>query len=69
MNDPEVASEKDKKRAQKCLECGVCGYARKKQSGILLWLLKLENRICPYARAYRRVYGRESHEPIPEDQE
>ncbi len=24
-----------------------------------------ETRVCPFCRAYERVYGRKAHEPIP----
>ena len=50
--------------AQKCVECPVCGHARKKQRGLTFWLVKrVEGGLCPYCKAYERVYGRKAHEP------
>ena len=61
-------TEKDRWMAQKCVSCKLCGYARKKQKGILFWIVKnIETRICPFCKAYKRVYGREAHEPLPDD--
>ena len=61
-------TEKDKRMAQKCLECLVCNRARDKQRGFCYWLVKkIERGVCPYCRAYERVYGRKAHEPILED--
>ncbi|HUT34290.1 MAG TPA: hypothetical protein VNE39_12465 [Planctomycetota bacterium] len=58
-------TERDKRMARKCLTCPVCRRARKNQRGILFWLVKrLESRVCPFCRAYERVYGRKAHEPI-----
>jgi len=58
---------KDRKMAQKCIECALCKTAREKQRGILFWFVKkIEGSVCPYCRAYERVYGRKAHEPIPE---
>lgn len=63
-----VATDRDKRRADKCLGCPVCGYARRKQKGILFWFLaNVENRICPNARAFHRTYGRRPCEPLPEE--
>ncbi len=60
-------TQKDRERAQHCLECPVCNYARKKQKGIVFWFVKaVESRICPYGKAYEKVYGRRSHEPLPQ---
>jgi hypothetical protein len=56
-------SEKDKKMAQRCVECPVCLRARKKQSGIAYWFVKhIEDGICPFCAAYERVYGKKAHE-------
>jgi len=49
--------------AQKCVECKLCKYARKKQKGFIFQMVKLESRICPFCRAYEKVYGRKSYEP------
>jgi len=64
MIDREV-TEKDKQMAQKCLDCKVCFYARKKQKGLIFWFVKvMEGSICPYCKAYERVYNKKAHEPI-----
>lgn len=56
---------RDKAMARVCLACPACRRARRKQRGILFWLVrKLERRVCPFCRAYERVYGRKSHEPL-----
>jgi len=65
MNDTDI-TEKDRKRAEQCLSCPVCNYARRKQRGIIFWFVKkLEGSVCPSCRAYEKVYGRKAHEPIP----
>ncbi len=59
-------TEKDRKMARMCLECKVCAHAREKQRGIIYWFVKkIEGSVCPYCKAYERVYGRKAHEPIP----
>ena len=66
----ETITEKDIKRAQQCLECSVCNRARKKQKGLAFWFVKvIEGSICPYCKAYEKVYGRKAHEPVPVDNE
>ena len=56
--------------AKVCMNCVVCRQARKKQAGPAFWLVKtVEGRICPFCRAYERVYGRKAHEPNPQDNE
>ena len=65
MNPPPAVSEEDKRMAQKCVECPLCNYARRKQRGIVFRiLLGLENRLCPYGAAYAKVYNRKPHEPL-----
>ena len=60
-------TEKDRTRAQKCLTCPVCTRARKNQKGFAYWFVQtIEGSICPYCKAYARVYGRKAHEPMPE---
>jgi uncharacterized protein CbrC (UPF0167 family) len=59
-------TEKDRQRAQKCMECKLCAYARDKQKGFAFWIVKkIEGSICPYCKAYEKVYGVKAHEPIP----
>jgi hypothetical protein len=65
MNN-ETITNKDREKAQKCLDCTLCDYARKKQKGIAFWFVKaIEGSLCPYCKAYEKVYGRKAHEPIP----
>lgn len=62
-----VITEKDREMAQKCMDCPVCTRARVKQRGFAYWFVKsVEGSICPNCRAYKKVYGRKAHEPIPE---
>ena len=57
-------TDKDRKLAKRCLTCPICKHARKKQKGIIYWLVKhLEGGICPACKAYEKVYGRKAHEP------
>ena len=59
-------TEKEREMAKKCCECFTCERARKKQKGFAYWLVKkIESGVCPYCRAYEKVYGRKAHEPIP----
>jgi len=61
----ETISKLQHKMAQKCLDCKLCCYARRKQTGIVFWLVKkIEVHICPFCKAYEKVYGRKAHEPI-----
>jgi len=61
-----MVTEKDKKMAQHCLNCLLCGYARKRQKGLAFWLVKKIQGLCPFCKAYEKVYSRKAHEPIPE---
>ena len=64
----ETITEKDRKKAQICLECPVCRRAREKQKGVAFWFVKvIEGSLCPYCKAYEKVYGRKAHEPAPAD--
>ena len=61
--DANTITEKDRAMAKKCVECAVCKYARKQQKGIVFWFVKtIEGGVCPYCKAYERVYGRKAHE-------
>ena len=67
MEQPDI-TEKDRRRAQRCVECKVCEHARKKQRGIAFWFVKkFEASVCPFCKAYERVFGRKSHERIPKE--
>jgi hypothetical protein len=57
-------TERDRQLARICLLCPICRRARKKQRGVAYWVSKhVEGAICPFCKAYERVYGRKSHEP------
>lgn len=61
MNSIEI-TEKDRKMAQKCVECPVCSRARKKQKGFAFWFVKaIEEDMCPFCKAYEKVYGKKAH--------
>jgi hypothetical protein len=46
----------------------VCGHARKTQKGLAFWFVRcVEGSVCPYCKAYERVYGRKAHEPARDD--
>ncbi len=65
MNQPNI-TDKDREMAQKCVECPVCAHARRKQRGIIFWFVKkIEGGVCPYCKAYERVYGKKAHEALP----
>lgn len=50
--------EKTVKRAKHCLgKCTMCKAARKKPGGIVTRMLKFEAKLCPWCRAYTKVYG------------
>jgi uncharacterized protein CbrC (UPF0167 family) len=58
-------TDRDRAKAQGCVECPVCTRARRKQRGLAFWLVKhVEGSVCPYCQAYEKVYGRKSHEPV-----
>jgi uncharacterized protein CbrC (UPF0167 family) len=60
-------TDRDRARAERCLTCPVCSRARKTQRGIAFFLVKhVEGSVCPYCKAYEKVYGRKAHEPMPE---
>ena len=68
VSNHKVISDRDRQFAQTCLECPACKYARRSQKGLLFWFVTvIESRLCPYCRAYERVYGRKAHEPSPDD--
>lgn len=51
--------------AKVCVNCPVCRRARKRQRGMAYGLVKgVEGRVCPFGRAYARVYERRPHEPV-----
>jgi len=63
-----VKQEIIKAMAQCCVKCPVCAHARKTQKGLAYWYVKeIEGGIgiCPFCKAYEKVYGRKAHEPVP----
>lgn len=65
METPPAFSDEDKRMAQKCIECPLCNYARRKQKGLVFKaLLYIEAKRCPYGAAYAKVYKRKPHEPL-----
>ena len=66
----ESVTEKDRVLAEGCLKCPACQYARRKQKGLIFWFVTvIESRLCPFCRAYEKVYGRKAHEPLPPERE
>jgi len=62
----QTITDKDRQMAQKCVECPVCRHARKMQRGVAFWFVKsIEGGLCPYCKAYEKVYGRKAHEAEP----
>jgi hypothetical protein len=60
----EKITEKERAMAELCFKCPVCRHARKKQKGpVYLFVRAIEGNLCPFCRAYERVYGRKAHEP------
>jgi hypothetical protein len=56
------ASSFGKFQARICANCPVCRRARHRQRGFAFWFVKrVEARLCPFCRAYERVYGRPAH--------
>ncbi len=65
MNGKETITEKDRAMARKCLECPVCRRARDKQKGFAFWFVRrIEGELCPWCKAYEKVYGRKAHEAV-----
>jgi uncharacterized protein CbrC (UPF0167 family) len=59
-----VITKSDRFLAKFCVNCTVCKHARKKQQGAAFWFVsKIEGNLCPFCRAYERVYGRKAHSP------
>lgn len=55
-------SSLDKALARVCANCPVCRRARRQQRGPAFWLVKqVEAKLCPFCRAYERVYGQKAH--------
>ncbi|MGO9202106.1 MAG: hypothetical protein ACLQM8_16390 [Limisphaerales bacterium] len=65
----EPVSARTRSLAERSAHCLVCQRARRRQAGLAFWLVKTFERLCPFCRAYEKVYGRKSHEPDPRAQE
>ncbi len=64
MKEPKP-SELDIALAKVCQNCPVCRQARATQKGPAFWFTsKVESGVCPFCRAYERVYGRKAHAAI-----
>ncbi len=49
--------------ARVCRNCPVCRQARRRQAGWAYEVVRsVEGRVCPFCRAYERVYGKAAHE-------
>ncbi len=59
---------RDRERALRCMNCKPCKYAQRKQKGLVFWFVQfVESRLCPFCRAYEKVYGRKPHQPPESD--
>ena len=59
-------TDRDRRWAKQCLDCKLCAHARRKQRGIAYFLVRhVEGNLCPFCKAYEKVYGRKAHEPLP----
>ncbi|HXP61801.1 MAG TPA: hypothetical protein VN829_15005 [Dongiaceae bacterium] len=65
----EPVSARTRVLAERSAHCLVCQRARRRQAGFAYWLVKTFERLCPFCRAYEKVYGRKSHEPDPRAQD
>ena len=65
MDNNREITKTDRFMANVCMNCTVCKHARKKQQGAAFWFVsKIEGDLCPFCKAYERVYGRKAHETI-----
>ena len=65
MKKRKKISSMDRSLAKVCMNCPVCRHARKKQQGAAYWFVrKIEGNLCPFCKAYERVYGRKAHKPV-----
>jgi len=64
VNGP-IITERTRALAQRSANCLVCQRARRRQAGLAFWIVKTFEGLCPFCRAYEKVHGRKSHEPVP----
>ncbi len=56
-------SDRTLKMAKFCKDtCPGCKMARAKGKGFVYTFVKLESRLCPMCRAYKKVYGKPAYE-------
>jgi hypothetical protein len=60
-----IITERTRALARRSANCVVCQRARRRQAGLAFWLVKTFEGLCPFCRAYEKVNGRKSHEPVP----
>jgi len=64
MDNIEV-SNLDRTMAKVCETCPVCRSARRNQQGLANRFVRgVEEKVCPFCRAYERVHGRKAHEAV-----
>jgi uncharacterized protein CbrC (UPF0167 family) len=61
--EKEEITEKEKQMAEKCVTCTICSQARKNQKGFSYGAVKILRTVCPYCKAYEKVYGKKAYEP------
>jgi hypothetical protein len=55
----------DRALAKVCQHCPLCRRARKEQAGAAWWIVsRVERRLCPFCRAYKRVYVNRRGQPL-----
>ena len=63
-NDETRITSRDRRMAERCRACPVCRQARVRQHGFAYWFVRhVEGGVCPYCKAYEKVYGKKAHEP------
>jgi hypothetical protein len=57
----------DRALARVCETCPVCRSASRNQQGLAnSFVRRIEEKVCPFCRAYERVHGHKAHEPREE---
>jgi len=66
MNTQDTQSNLITMMANFCKDlCPVCKAARTSQKGPNYWFVKnIDSKICPFCKAYEKVYGRKAYEPL-----
>jgi hypothetical protein len=61
--------EKTLKKADFCMsKCTACKVGREKGKGFFNWVVRMESKLklCPWCRAYEKVYGVPAYQKPPE---